>query len=183
MICSYSSISAPVCLRLDMPTEVSGGGMPVLLETGFQGFLVICALCYKCKAFVPPVVLLCGLCVRFIETIGNLMFLSILVVLVVTGRTPLVRRRVWRSQCRAMTCQRWVERLGGGGWLRGAVLAGKPPDASSPFSCCVGKRQKQQTVSIIFSCINFYHAVFFKCSNYSSIHTHIHLNVLQSTMY
>lgn len=29
-----------------------------------------------------------------------------LLVLVVTGRTPLVRQRVWRSQCRAMTCQR-----------------------------------------------------------------------------
>lgn len=71
-----------------------------------------------------------------------------LLALVVTGITPLVRRRVWRSQCRAMACQRWVGRRGGGGSLGGSVLAGQggPPDASSPLSCCVVKRQAQQGV-------------------------------------
>lgn len=86
----------------------------------------------------------------FSQCTDTQMFLLVLVVLVVTGRTPLVRRRVWRSQCRAMTCQRWVGRLGGGGWLRGAGLAGhgNPPDASSPLSCCVGKTEQQHTVNI-----------------------------------
>lgn len=67
--------------------------------------------------------------------------------LVVTGRTPLARQRVWRSQCRAMTCQRWVERLGGGGWLSGAGLV---PLASSPLSCCVGKTEHQHISKYTF---------------------------------
>lgn len=89
--------------------------------------------------------LCCVECVCLIQCAGSQMFLLVRVVLVVTGRTPLVRRRVWRSQCRAMACQRWVGRLGGGGWLGGAGLAeqGSPPDASSPLSCCVVKQQAQ----------------------------------------
>ena len=62
--------------------------------------------------------------------------------LVVTRLTSPVRQRVWRSQCRAMTCQRWAGRLWGEGeWVCGTgsalmfVLA--TPDPSSPLSGCV----------------------------------------------
>lgn len=101
---------------------------------------------------------LCSLvCVWWFHCTGNYMFLLVVVVLVVTGMAPLVRRRVWRSQCCAMTCQRWVWRLGVGGWLVGAGLVGhvNPPAASSPLSCCGGKREQQHTVNINMWCTSW----------------------------
>lgn len=94
--------------------------------------------------------------INFSSAVCCWVLLLVLVELVVTGRTPLVRRRVWRSQCRAMACQRWVGRLGGGGWLRGAGLAGQggAPDASSPLSCCVVKQQAQQGGYWVTTCSN-----------------------------